>query len=323
MNFDSPQRLIFIIAPIALLIAYLIVVRARQKYVVRFTSVDLLASVAPRRPGWQRHIAAGLLLLALLAMVVGFAEPTHAIKVPRKRATIMVVIDTSGSMNATDVAPTRVGAAQQAARQFVSRLPAGIEVGLVSFSSDARLAVSPTVDHKQTLAAIDALQPGGATATANAIQLALQAVQADKQKSSASKENSAEIVLLSDGTPTVGINGQDPVTSVQQEVAAAKQAKVRIDTIAFGTASGTVTISGEQVPVPADPAAMQAIASGTGGKTYSASSLDELSKVYETIRRTVGYDTKQGSLTVWFIGAALLIACAAAACALVWSQRML
>jgi Ca-activated chloride channel family protein len=323
MNFASPQRLILIIAPIALLIAYLIVLRARQKYVVRFTSVDLLASVAPRRPGWQRHIAAGLLLLALLAMVVGFAEPTHAIKVPRKRATIMVVIDTSGSMKSTDVAPTRVAAAQQAARQFVSRLPAGIEVGLVSFSQYAKLNVAPTVDHNQTLAGINSLRPGGATATANAIQLALSAVKADQQKSSASKKNSAEIVLLSDGTPTVGLDGLAPDVAVAQEIAAAKQAKVRIDTISFGTDSGTVNVSGEQVPVPADPAAMQAIASGTGGKTYSAASLDELSKVYETIRRTVGYDSKQGSLTVWFIGAALVIACAAAACALVWSQRML
>jgi Ca-activated chloride channel family protein len=322
MNFASPQRLILILAPIALLIAYLIVLRMRQKYVVRFTSVDLLASVAPRRPGWQRHIAAGLLLLALLALVVGFAEPTHAVKVARQRARIIVVIDTSGSMRAADVSPTRLVAAQQAAQQFVSRLPAGIEVGLVSFSSNAKLAVPPTVDHNQTLAGIKALKPGGATATANGLQVALQAVTAGQQKSTSSKK-SAEIVLLSDGAPTVGLGGQDPNTSVTQETTAAKQANVRIDTIAFGTSGGTVDMNGAPVSVGADPAAMQAIASATGGKTFSATSLGELTKVYETIRRIVGYDTKRGSLTVWFVGAALLAACAAAAAGLIWSQRML
>jgi Ca-activated chloride channel family protein len=322
MNFDSPARLALVIAPLLLLIAYFVVLHARQKYVVRFTSVDLLASVAPRRPGWQRHIAAALVLMALLLLVIGFAEPTHAVKVPRHRATVLIAVDTSGSMNATDVSPNRLAAAQQAAREFVNRLPAGIEVGLISFSNDASLMVAPTTDHRQTLAGLGKLHADGGTATAAAIRSALSAV-ASKTKSAGGGKSSAELVLLSDGTPTIGVSGEDPAASVASATAAAKSAHVRIDTIAFGTDQGTVVISGETIPVPADPGAMQAIASGSGGKTFSAGSLNELTKVYETIRRTVGYDSKQQSLTVWFIGAALIALCAAAAAALVWTQRML
>jgi Ca-activated chloride channel homolog len=321
MSFASPGRLALVVAPVVLLIAYLLVLRARQKYVVRFTSVDLLASVVPRRPGWQRHIAAALLLLALLALVVGFAEPTRRVKVPRNKATVMVVIDTSGSMNSTDVAPTRLQAAKEAARAFVRGLPAGIEVGLVSFSNAASVAVAPTTDHSQTLNAITRLQAQGGTATADAIQQALQAV-ASSNKSSDGKQTRAEIVLLSDGTPTIGRGGQEPAVAVTTATASAKKARVRIDTIAFGTPTGTVTLQGEQIPVPADPTAMRAIASGSGGKTFTAASLGELTKVYEQIRRTVGFDTKERDLTVWFLGAGFIVLCAAAAAALIWTQRL-
>jgi Ca-activated chloride channel homolog len=321
MSFASPGRLALVVAPVVLLIAYLLILRARQKYVVRFTSVDLLASVLPRRSGWQRHIAAALLLLALLALVVGFAEPTRRVKVPRNKATVMVVIDTSGSMNATDVAPTRLQAAKEAARAFVRGLPAGIEVGLVSFAKAASVAVAPTTDHTQTLNGITRLQAGGGTATADAIQQALQAV-ASSNESSDGKKTRAEIVLLSDGTPTIGRDGQEPRAAVTTATAAAKRVRVRIDTIAFGTPTGTVTQQGEQVPVPADPAAMQAIASGSGGKTFTAASLGELTKVYEQIRRTVGFDTKERDLTVWFIGTGFIVLCAAAAAALIWTQRL-
>src|SRR4051812_25380938 len=141
MNFDSPARLLLIVAPIALLVAYIVVMRARQKYALRFTSVDLLASVAPKRPGWQRHISALLILVALLLMVVGFAKPQHSIEVPRQKATIYIAIDTSGSMRATDVSPTRLDAAKQAAKQFVDGLPKGIEVGLVRFDRGAQVVV--------------------------------------------------------------------------------------------------------------------------------------------------------------------------------------
>ena len=135
MSFASPSRLLLIVLPLGLLGAYILVQRSRRKYALRFTSVDLLASVAPRRPGWQRHISAALMLLALLALVVGLAGPVRKVRVARQRGTIMLAIDTSRSMSATDVAPDRLSAAEDAARLFVEKLPAGLKVGLLTFDA--------------------------------------------------------------------------------------------------------------------------------------------------------------------------------------------
>jgi Ca-activated chloride channel family protein len=322
MNFDSPARLLLIVAPIALLVAYIVVMRARQKYALRFTSVDLLASVAPKRPGWQRHISALLILVALLLMVVGFAKPQHSIEVPRQKATIYIAIDTSGSMRATDVSPTRLDAAKQAAKQFVDGLPKGIEVGLVRFDRGAQVVVASSADHGATKAGIESLEPGGSTATADAITLALDAIAAQPEAQNG-KKPPAEIVLLSDGTPTVTSGGGDPIAAVDAAAAAAKEANVRIDTIAFGTPEGVVEQGGQTINVPADPATMQRIANATDGKSFSAETLNELKSVYDQIRKTVGYDTKQSDLTVWFVGFALFSALLAAGAALVWSQKLI
>jgi Ca-activated chloride channel family protein len=322
MNFDAPARLLLIVAPIALLVAYIAVMRARQKYALRFTSVDLLASVAPKRPGWQRHIAAGLILVALILMVVGFAKPTHSIEVPRQKATLYVAIDTSGSMNATDVSPSRLDAAKAAAKRFVDGMPKGIEVGLVAFDRSARMVVPASADHGTVTAGIQSLQASGSTATADALKLALDAIAAQPEAADG-KKPPAEIVLLSDGTPTVGSDGGDPIAAVDASAAKAKENNVRIDTIAFGTPEGTVQVAGDTVSVPADPATMQRIADRSGGKSFTAETLNELKSVYDQIRKTVGYDTKQSDLTVWFVGFALVSALLAAAAGLIWSQKLI
>jgi Ca-activated chloride channel family protein len=322
MSFESPARLALIIAPIVLLIAYLVVMRNRQKYALRFTSVDLLASVAPRRPGWQRHIAAALLLAALAFMVVGFAEPTRDVRVPRKSANIIIALDTSTSMIATDVAPTRLGAAQAAAKQFLESLPPGLKVGLLTFDRTARINVAPTDDRATTAAAIDSLTTAGGTATGEAIYLALDSINA-APKGPDGKPPAAAVVLLSDGTPTIGRGGEDPRETLAGATAAAKEADIRVDTIAFGTPGGIVEIGGEQVSVPADPEAMAAIAEGSGGKSFTAENVTELRSVYDQIRRAVGYETEPRDMTVFFIGVALVTAVLAAGAALVWSQRLL
>lgn len=321
MNFAAPARLLLIVAPIALLVAYIVVMRARQKYALRFTSVDLLASVAPKRPGWQRHISALLILVALLLMVVGFAKPTHDIEVARQKATIYVAIDTSGSMRATDVSPSRLVAAKEAAKSFVDGMPKGIDVGLVAFDSNARVVVAATPDHDVVNAGIEALPAGSSTATAAALNLALNAI-ASTPEAADGKKPPAEIVLLSDGTPTIGPDGGDPIEGVLDAAARAKEANVRIDTIAFGTPNGTVDAGGQTVQVPADPATMQRIAEASDGKSFTAETLDELNSVYDEIRKTVGYDTQQSDLTVWFVGFALVSALLAAGAALIWSQRL-
>jgi Ca-activated chloride channel family protein len=323
VSFEEPSRLAILVVPTALLIAYIVAQRARRKYALRFTSVDLLASVAPKRPGWQRHVSAVLMLAAVAALAFGFAKPTGTKKVARQRGTIILAIDTSGSMAATDVAPSRLVAAQAAARNFIAGLPKGLKIGLISFDSNARVLVSPTSDHAPVLAGVNALTIGGGTATGVAIQTALDSAAglapgADGQKAPAA------IVLMSDGSPTIGRNDQpsDAQQSVAAAVAAAKTAKVPIDTIAFGTSSGTVTIQGETVPVPADPQAMATIASGTGGKSFTATSGKELNAVYDQIRRVVGFDKVPTDLTEWFVGLALVLAILTAGAALVWMQRI-
>jgi Ca-activated chloride channel family protein len=283
--------------------------------------VDLLASVAPPRPGWQRHLPAAAFLGALLVFVLGFAQPARLISVPKQRATVVLTLDTSGSMVATDVAPTRLAAAQQAARDFVKALPSGVQIGLVDFSTSASVLVAPTSDRASVLAGIDGLQAGGGTATAAAIKLSVQAITSLPVGKAGQKAPGA-IVLMSDGSPTIGENGMSPSASVTSEAAAAKAAGVKINTIAFGTANGTITIQDEVLPVPADPAAMAQIASATNGKTFTAQNADQLKSVYSEIGRLVGYNVLHRDISAWFIGIAIALMIAAAAAALTWNQRL-
>jgi Ca-activated chloride channel homolog len=321
MTFLVSWRLVFIAAPVILLLAYLLAQRSRRQAAVRFSSVDLLASVAPKRPGWQRHVPAAVFLGALVVFVLAFAQPARLISTPKQRATVVLTLDTSGSMVATDVSPIRLAAAQQAARDFVNALPPGVQIGLVDFSTTASVLAAPTSDRATVVAAINGLSAGGGTATAAAIKLSVQTVTSVPVGKGGQKAPGT-MVLMSDGSPNIGENGMTAAASVATETAAAKAAGVKINTIAFGTANGTVTIQGELIPVPADPAAMAQIASATGGRTFSAQSADQLKSVYNEIGRVVGYNVAHRDITAWFIGVALALMVAAAAAALTWNQRL-
>lgn len=321
MTFLASWRLAFLAAPVVLVLAYLLAQRSRRKAAVRFSSVDLLASVAPKRPGWQRHVPAVAFLGALVVFVLGFAQPARLISVPKQRATVVLTLDTSGSMIATDVSPSRLAAAQQAARRFVNALPSGVQIGLVQFSTAASVLAAPTSDRATVLAAINSLQAGGGTATAAAIKLSVQAIDA-VPVGKGGKRAPGAVVLMSDGSPTIGENGMTASDSVSAEAAAAKAAGVKINTIAFGTPNGTITIQGEVIPVPADPAAMAQIASSTGGRTFTATSAGQLKSVYDEVGRVVGYNVEHRDITAWFIGIALALMVAAAGGALIWNQRL-
>jgi Ca-activated chloride channel family protein len=321
MNFDAPARLLLVIAPLALLVAYLLAQRSRRKHALRFTSVDLLASVAPRRAGWQRHIGALLLLLAVVFLVVGFAEPTRTIKVPKEHGVIMMAIDSSGSMAATDVAPTRLAAAIDAGKRFVDALPPGLQVGLIEYDDDATVRAIPTSERESVKAALDALASDGGTGTGIAMRAALDSIAALPVDANGDRP-AAAIVLMSDGSPTIGAGGETPEQSVAAASEAAKEAGVPVDTIAFGTESGTIERQGQIIPVPADPEAMEQIADATDGESFTASTADQLDKVYEQIRKTVGYDSEERQITAWFTGIGLAIAVLAACAALLWVQRM-
>ena len=321
MTFLSGARLWLLVAPLLLAAAYIVVQRTRHRVVVRFTDVDLLSSVMPRRAGWQRHVAAALLLVTLVLLTVGFARPATTTRTPKKSATIILALDTSASMAATDVVPNRLAAAKLEATAFVRGLPSGLRIGLISFDSDARVLVPATPDRAAVQSAVAALQTGAGTATASAIDLALTAIKA-VPKGANGKPLPAAIVLMSDGSPTIGRNGETPAAAVDTEAAAAKQAGVPIDTIAFGTAEGLVIIRGQQIPVPSDPLAMARIAHESGGKSFTAKSATQLRSVYDQIGRAVGYDVHTHEVTSWFTGAGLALAALAAAAGLIWSQRL-
>ena len=321
MTFEQPARLALFIAVAAVAAVYVAAQFSRAKYTLRFTSVDLLKSVAPRRPGWQRHVSAAFMLLALGAMVLTLARPATTSRVPKQRGTILLAIDTSGSMSATDVAPTRLRAAQTAARNFVNGMPKGLKVGLVQFDSSARVLVSPTADRPTVTGAIDSLTIGGGTATASAITQSLATINALPPDAKGHKAPAA-IVLMSDGSPTIGENGLDAFSAAAAASTAAKTAGVPVDTIAFGTDNGVVTIGGEEIPVPADPNEMAKIASGSGGKSFTAKSGNELNSIYSRIRNSVGYDTVKHDVTEWFLALGFILALATSAAGLYWMQRV-
>lgn len=321
MTFLTPWRLVFLLLPLLLVLGYLLVQRRRHAQVLRFTSVALLDSVAPRRSGWQRHVPALLLVLTLVALTLAFAQPAWAMHVPKDRATIMLTLDTSGSMQATDVAPSRLAAAKAQAVRFVEALPEGIQVGLVTFDSDARLVVPPTKDRAQLTDAIRSLEVGGGTATASGIKEALGAIAGVPQADDGSVTPAA-IVLMSDGAPTVPDGDLSPEAAADAAATEAKEASVPVNTIAFGTSDGTVVIQGEQIAVPYDPETMERIAKLSGGQSFEASSGDQLSSIYDQIRHDVAYVTETREMTAAFAGAALLLAVLAAGGALLWTQKL-
>jgi Ca-activated chloride channel family protein len=255
--------------------------------------------------------------LALAALVVAIAQPVHQVRVPKEAATVMMVIDVSASMDATDVSPSRLEAATAAAKTFVADLPPQVRVGLVSFDRIARVIASPTVDHRAVTDGIDRLLLGTGTATGDAIYTALDALVAanDTAGASATPTGGSAMVLLSDGVPTVG----RPVMGAAQEAA---DQGVPISTIAFGTADGTVTVGGRMVSVPADPDTMASIAELTSGKFFKAVSARELRSVYKDIGTRVGYETEQRDASGPILTLAVVALLAASGLALIWNGRL-
>jgi len=321
MTFLSAWRLLLLVAPLLLLVAYVLIQRRRHTQVVKFTSVSLLDSVAPKRSGWQRHLATAGALASLVVLTIAFAQPVMAIPTPKDKATILLALDTSASMSSEDVSPNRLQAAEDQARAFVKDLPDGVQVGLVTFDTAARLLVSPTDDHAQVLDALGNLSVGPGTATADGIRTSLAAVEGAR-KNASGKPGQAAIVLMSDGTPTVAADGQDPVQAANDAAAEAKAAGVPIETIAFGTADGTVNVQGQDVPVPVDVEAMKTIAADSGGRSFTAETADQLGAIYAKIGKTVAYEVKTQEVTALFAGIALLLAIGAATAGLVWNQRL-
>jgi Ca-activated chloride channel homolog len=318
MTFLAPAYLLLLLAVAALAALYVLVQLRRTRFVARFSNVELLGSVAPRRPGWRRHLTFALLLVGLLVLSIGVARPAAAQRVPREDATVMMDIDVSLSMEATDVLPSRIVAAKTAARQFAQLLPAPINLGLVSFARRADIVVTPTTNRSAVARGITSLHLANSTAIGEAIFASLQAIhnfQSARGLTESHQHAPARIVLLSDGTNTWG-------RSVASAVAAARRAHVQVSTIAFGTPEGTVEIRGVLEPVPADDATLSAIARETGGSFHTAHSEQELRSVYADIGSQIGYTTVHRDISWRFLLGGLLCLFAAGGAALLWSGRL-
>jgi len=312
LSFDAPVRLLLLAAVAAVAVAYVLLQRRRNAYAVRFTDLDLLASVAPSSPGWRRHVPAALLLGALTLMTTAFAKPVAAVEVPSEAATVVVALDVSASMLADDVAPTRFAAAQEAATTFVEGLPDDFDVALVSFAGSATVAVAPTQDHDAVVQALHDLTLQSGTAIGDAVAASVAAAAADVAEE---EQAPTRIVLLSDGTNTKGL-------TVEEGATAASDAGIPVSTIAYGTADGTVTVEGRTISVPVDTPALEQLATATGGQAYTAQSSEELEQVYADIGDQVGTTTERREVTAGFVGVALLAALAAAGASLAWTSRL-
>lgn len=302
MTFAAPAFLIAGIVVAALIVGYLAVQRRRRRNTVRFANLELLEKVAPRRGGRMRHAGIAVILVGLTLLVVAMAGPTADARVPRNRATVMLAIDVSLSMQATDVAPTRLKAAQEAATAFVNDLTPGVNLGLISFAGIATVLVSPTVEREPVVQAIDSLKLDERTATGEAIISAVQTIDMFGRGLGAGSEPiPARIVLMTDGKRTVGRSEADAAER-------AKAAGIPVSVIAFGTDNATIDVDGEQVPVALDTAAMQEIARISGGDFHTAHTATELKKVYAELGEQIGYETvHRDASRPWLIAGSIVV----------------
>lgn len=306
LAFLSPERLFILLLIPLLVAAYIFASRRKNRRGMRFTNTSMLEVVVPKQSQWRRHVAVGLSILSLVTLTAAFARPKTQIDVPRERATVVVVIDSSLSMQAEDVDPNRLDAAKAAAKEFVLSLPEKYNVSLVSMAGNAQILVPPTLDHRAVERAIDTIQLEESTAIGEGIATALRALkQAPKDKDDPDAVAPGAIVLLSDGESTAG-------RAPMQAAAEARDQKVPVYTIAYGTENGYVDLDGKRELVPVNHDQMQQIADLTGGKKFEASSADQLKQVYENIGSEVGYEKADREVTSRFAGYGLAFAVLAA-----------
>jgi Ca-activated chloride channel family protein len=313
----------FVLVPVGLLALYVLVQMRRGRRLRRFTAPDLAPVVVPRRAHRLRHLPIVVSVVALLLLTVAMAGPTRDTHIPRNRAVIMLAIDVSQSMRATDVAPSRLDAAKQAAKQFAHQLTPGVNLGLISFAGNVNVLVSPTAQHEATIGALDNLKPDNQTAIGDAIFAALQSVQtvAAVLSSGGTTPPPARIVVLSDGKENKPSNPNNP-HGAYTAARAAKDQGVPISTIAFGTGGGVVTVNDQRVPVPVDARMLKQIARLSGGQSYTATNIDELSRSYAAVQQQVGYQNVQGPAAAAWLRLAVIAATIAAVAALVINRRL-
>ncbi|GAB2965276.1 VWA domain-containing protein [Saccharothrix stipae] len=316
-GFTAPWWFLLLVAVAGLTAFYVVLQRVLRKRTLRFANLPMLEKVAPKRQGWYKHVPAALLMVAFIVLTVALAGPTAEQKVPRNRATVMLVIDTSLSMKATDVQPSRLEAAQVAAKSFADGLTPGINLGLISFAGSATVLVAPTTDRGAVTQSIDGLKLAQSTATGDAIVAALAAIDSfGKVVGGADGPPPARVVLMTDGKETVGT--RDAFDAAED----AKKAGVPISTISFGTEEGVVEIEGHRQDVPVDDDSMKEIAKLSGGEFFKAASAEELRRVYDTLGEQIGYEKKQADASRPWVVLGTVLGMIAVAGALLFGQRL-
>jgi Ca-activated chloride channel family protein len=340
VTFGHPILLLTLLALPAAVGVYVLLERRRMRYAVTFTNLDVLASVAGGRSP-RRYVAPAVFLLALAALCVALARPQRATQVPSNRATVILVIDVSGSMQATDVKPTRLRAAQAAAKRFLDEVPAGIRIGLIAFSGDAEVASLPTTDRDALGLSLDELtyfRGFGGTAIGDALKAAVELGQQAVPTQNGTAQTIANvtpkslvsILFLSDGKQTRG--ALQPLDGAQL----ARAAGIPVYTIALGTPNGRLERwfggglfggtpppgAGFGIPVPPDPATLRAIARVTGGKFFAARSADALRSAYTDLGHKLGRVPGKREVTNEFVGLAAVLLLAAGVLAALWAPRL-
>jgi Ca-activated chloride channel family protein len=320
MSFGHPLLLLTLLAVPAAAALYLWLERRPARYALTFTNLDVLASVVERR-SLRRHLPLAAFLLALAALCVALARPHERTLVASKRSTVILVLDVSGSMQARDVKPTRLGAAEEAVRAFLKEVPKSVRVGLIAFAGEPQVASPPTTDHAlvlQALNTLDLYSGFGGTAIGDALAAAVElagpprsaGAQTIAFRTVARRKSPDSILFLSDGHQTRGV--LDPLDGARR----AAQAGIPVYTIALGTPNGVITrqfgFGGgpTSIPVPPDPQTLSEIAKITGGEFFDARSSKALAAAYRSLGAQLGREPGKREVTYEFllVGAGLLVA---------------
>ena len=318
MSFSSPYWLLALVALPVLVGAYVLREGRRRQDAAVWTTPALLPNLIDRSPGVRRHLPPALLLGGLAVMIVGLARPHATLTVRREEATVLLAMDVSRSMGATDVSPTRLQAAKTAALHFVSKVPDKYRIGVVSFSTRAQVAVAPTVDRRLTRAAIDDLHTGEGTAIGDAVALA---ASLGKRQHVGGVVPPTSVLLISDGARDGG--RRTPIAAARQ----ARAMHVPVYTILLGTPNGVVhhTLPGgytETIRVPPSAQTLQLIARSSGGEFFTASNDKRLDQVYDGLRSRLGHKRQSREVTDLFAGGAALFLLVSGALSAFWFRRV-
>jgi Ca-activated chloride channel family protein len=337
MTFLWPEMLWLLAALPMLVLAYWLILRRQKKAAVRYASLRLVKDALGRHAGWRRHLPAALALATVAVMVIAVARPAAVLTLPSEHSIVVLTMDVSGSMSATDVEPTRLAASQAAARAFVLEQPRGTHIGLVEFSGAASIVQPPTRNREDLIAAIERLQPQQATAIGSGILVSLKAIFPSKDfdllgspkpraipisasagaSAAPDKPASAAVILLTDGQSTTG---PDPVEAARL----AAELGVRVFTVGIGTSEGTVTGSGGwSMRVGLDEESLTAIARLTGGEYHYAGSALDLKEVYRGLTSQLVMERQETELSALFAAVAMLTLLLSALLSLVWFNRVL